>query len=326
MSITPTTPEPTAGGAGRGRELVYTVVGGPRPDRLLAAPHLLAVLVLNRGPRHARPDSLGEALELGAGEVITVDRSTADVDTLTREHPEVRFLLVREALTTGELINIGVTEARSRHVLVVWSDMRVDPPGLARVLSSIEDREATCVAPALLGPDGGPLPVWSAPTLRGSRFSVLHSRPVRAVGPTLYPFDYVGLYRKDRFLALGGFAPDIGTPYWQKLDLGLRTHLFGGTLQLDRELRMAYRSEIPPEDTTPDPAYRRFYLRSVAVRRRGGDAYRPRAALLPFLLRSGTGLLAAAAEFRECRRWVRTRRRSYRRELAELVELWGTEG
>ncbi len=44
---------------------------------------------------------------------------------------------------------------------------------------------------------------------------------------------------------------------------------------------------------------------------------------LSFLLRSGTGLATAAAEFREARRWVRGHRQSYRRELKELVGLWG---
>jgi hypothetical protein len=298
-------------------------VGGPRHDRINPAPHRLAVVILARGPRFERGRALHEAVALDAGEVITVERASVDVDALTREHPEVRFLLVRDEPGAGELINIAMAEAHGRHVLVLWSDMHVESASaLARTVDEAERVDRLCLAPVLSGTDGGVVPSRSSPALQGSRFSVMHAAPARPQCATLYPFDYCGVYRKGLFSALGGYDRDIPSPYWQKLDLGLRAHLFGQGLCVHHELEVSYRGDIVPEDTTPDPSYRRFYLRNVAVRCGVEGAYLPVSRLFPFLLRAGTAPANAVAEFRAARRWVRAHRQSYRSDVRELVALW----
>ena len=316
MSTTPTTPERPA--------LSYTVVGGARPDRILSAPFRATLLLLNRGPRFDRGDALREAESLDVGEVISVERTSTEVDNLSREHPSVRFLLVQDVPTVGELIDIGVTESRSRLVVVLWSDMRLESPAsLARELEAAERSGAVCVAPELVGLDGGTVPSASSPAFAGGRFGVGHAVASGEQSPTLYPFDYCGIYRKDRFLGIGGFDPRISSPYWQKLQFGLQAFLWGESLLVRRELRIAYRSEMIPEDTTPDPAYRRFYLRTVAVRLQREGAYLPVSRFLPFVLRSGAPLGTALSEFRDARRWVGEHRRQFRHDLGGLLELWG---
>ena len=318
MSTTPSMPERTG--------LSYAVVGGARLDRIQSAPLRASLLLLNRGPRFARPEALREAEALDVGEVISVERSSVEVDTLSREHPEVKFLLPHEAASVGELINIGVAEARGRLVIVLWSDMRVDSPAaLAGRLDAAESSGALCVAPVLSGPDGSVLPVLALPRLLGGRLSVLRSPAVAEQTSTLYPIDYCGIYRKDRFLGIGGFEGPVSSAYWQKLEFGLRCHLWGESLVVRRDLRLAYCSDLAPEDTTPDPAYRRFYLRTVAVRVRNDGGYLPIARFLPYFLRAGTGLASALAEFGEARRWVDSRRKLFRRDLRGLVERWGKE-
>jgi hypothetical protein len=316
MSTTPTTPE--------GALLSYTVVGGARQDRILASPHRASLLLLNRGPRFERDEALAEAEALAVGEVISVERASIEVDTLSREHPDVRFLLVPDFSSVGELIDIGVAEARGRHVVVLWSDMRLESPAaFARELDAAEASGAACVAPELLGPDGAAVPCVSSPALAGSKLTVKRAAAGEADSPTLYPFDYCGVYRKDRFLALGGFDVGVSSPYWQKLHFGLLAHLWGETIVVRRGFRLAYRGEMAPEDTTPDAAYRRFYLRTAAVRLRAERAYLPVSRFLPFAFRSGATVGTALAEFREARRWVGEHGRQYRHDLGGLVELWG---
>ena len=316
MSTTPTTPERAA--------LSYAVVGGSRPDRIQRAPLRASLLLLNRGPRFSRPEALREAEGLEVGEIISVERSSVEVDSLSREHPDVKFLLPRESATVGELINIGIAEARSRLVLVLWSDMRVESPQiLGSRLDAAENEGSLCIAPELCGPDGSPLPVVASPRLQAGRLGVARSPALPEEASTLYPFDYCGIYRKDRFLGIGGYEGLLGSAYWQKLEFGLRCHLWGESLVVRRDLRLSYSTDIAPEDTTPDPSYRRFYLRTVAVRVRREGGYLPLGRFLPYYLRAGTGLAAAAAEFREARRWVDSRRKLFRRDLRALVEQWG---
>lgn len=317
MSTTPTTPERPA--------FSYTVVGGARPDRILNAPFRATLLLLNRGPRFDRGAALRDAESLDIGEVISVERPSIDVDNLSREHPNVRFLLVQDVPSIGELIDIGVSESRSRLVVVLWSDMRIESPAaLARGLEAAERSGAVCVAPELVGPDGGTVPSVSSPAFTAGRLAVGHAVAAADQSPTLYPFDYCGIYRKDRFLSIGGFDAGVASPHWQKLQFGLLAHLWGESILVRRELRMAYRSEMTPEDTTPDPAYRRFYLRTVAVRLQREGAYLPVSRFLPFVFRSGARLGTALAEFRDARRWVGAHRQQFRHDLRGLLELWGT--
>jgi hypothetical protein len=317
MSTTPTTPDP--------RALSYTVVGGARPDRILTAPFRASLLLLNRGARFDRDQALREAEALDVEEILSVERGSVEVDALSREHPSVRFLLVHEARSFGELIDIGVTEARSRLVLVAWSDMRLESPGaLAHTLEAADASPVMCTTPELFGPEGGAIPCVASPALHGSRLAVSHAAPAAAQAPALYPFDYCGIYRKDLFQRLGGFDVGVTSPYWQKLELGLLAHLWGESIVTRRGFRVAYRGELAAEDTTPDPAYRRFYLRTAAIRLSGDGAYIPLSRFAPFVFRSGAGLGTALAEFREARAWVAEHRHQFRSELKGLVEAWGS--
>jgi hypothetical protein len=317
MSTTPTTPERSG--------ISYTVVGGARQDRILAAPYRASLLLLNRGARFDREEALREAEALDVGEIISVEHASVEVDSLSRDHPDVRFLLAPEGPSVGELIDIGVAEARSRLVLVLWSDMRLESRStLEQELEAAERSGAACVTPELVGPEGGIIPSAASPRLQGARLTVSRAVPSGEQSSTLYPFDYCGIYRKDRFQSLGGFDRRVGSPYWQKLQFGLLAHLWGESVVLRRGLRASYRAEMALEDTTPDPAYRRFYLRAVAVRLGDGGAYLPMARFLPFVLRCGAPLGTALAEFREARRWVGEHRRQFRYDLKGLIESWDT--
>jgi hypothetical protein len=317
MSTTPTTPE--RGGVS------YTVVGGARQDRILAAPYRASLLLLNRGARFDREQALREAEALDIGEVISVEHASVEVDSLSRDHPGVRFLLAPEGPSVGELIDIGIAEARSRLVLVLWSDMRLESPeALPAELEAAERCGAVCVTPELSGADGSIIPSAASPRLQGARLTVGRAVPSGERIRTLYPFDYCGIFRKDRFQSLGGFDSRITSPYWQRLQFGLLAHLWGESLVLRRGLRASYRAAMAPEDTTPDPAYRRFYLRAVAVRLGEEGAYLPMARFLPFVFRSGAPLGTALSEFREARRWVAEHRKQFRLDLKGLIGSWDT--
>ena len=206
----------------------YTVIGGPRWDRIRKYPFSLTLLVLSRGDRLFRSDLLRDLLARRAGEVLWVEghEPSADVETLAKEFPDVRFLLINGPTTPGESLNIGMAEARAPLVLCFWSDMRVDrlPPGVGETL---EKSGALCTVPLLKNSRLQTIPSWQSPAWKKRRLSLAFRIPRREAENTIFPFDYCGVYNTEKFLRSGGFDASIPNPYWQKLDFGFRCFLWG---------------------------------------------------------------------------------------------------
>jgi hypothetical protein len=324
----------------------YTVLGGARVDRIRKEQGALSLLVLNRGSRFDREQSLALLTEARSGDILWVEgpRISYEIEPLSRRYPDVRFLLLQEEASPGEWVNLGIEETRSRHVLVLWSDMRLHPETL-RLLqaqlveasergsrvppgtgggprSSPQERPALCLVPQLRGPGGEVLPTIQVPALVRGRLSVLPFSPVRAGMSSLLPYDYCGVFDRGRFHACGGFDTWMRNPYWQKLDFGLRCGLWGERIRLHDGLEMRYLEEPAAEDTSPDSSYKLFYLKNVAVRFNGELGVLPWSRWLTYALRSGSGLVDSLREFREIQDWVHEQRYRFQRDLAGLVNRW----
>lgn len=301
----------------------YTVVGGPRWDRIRKYPFRLTVLVMARGDRLFRSELLRDLASRDIGEVIWVEGAvpSSDVDSLSRDFPDVRFLLVKAPCTIGERINIAVAEARAPLVLCLWSDTRVSAFPLA-VLESLAKSAAACALPVLRNAQGEPIPSWQSPAGRIRRFAPRFRTPSEEGENCLFPFDYCGLYAREKFSQLGGFDPRISNPYWQKLDFGLRCWLWGERIVGTKRMTVVYTGAPPSDDTTPDEGYKTFFLKSLAVRIRKEMGVLPWWGLVEYMMRSDTGPLYAIKEFRAARSWVRTHKFRFRREPREIVERW----
>jgi hypothetical protein len=303
----------------------YTVVGGARWDRIRKYPFDLTILVLSRGDRLFRAELLRELDSRDSGEVVWVEGPvhSPDVEALSREFPRVRFLRVNGPCTDGERIDIGIAEARSPLVFCTWSDAR--PSRFPRDLPAhVEKLAAVCVLPVIHGPQREPIPTWQSPGGRQRRLAP-RFRPPREDGEKcLFPFDYCGVYSRERFSQVGGFDPSISNHYWQKLDFGLRCWLWGERIVGSTRLSVVYTATPPADDTTPDESYKAFYLKNLAVRIRNQVGILPWLRLPEYMLRSDKGPLYAVKEFTAARAWVRIHRFRFRREPRELLERWET--
>jgi hypothetical protein len=318
MSTTPSTSETAAG-------LPYTVLGGPRRDRVRRYSQPLTFLVLGRGDRLFRSELLRDLLDRRAGEILWVEgpEPSADLETLSREFPEVRFLLVKAPCTAGERVNLGMGESRAPMVMVLWSDTRISR-FTETFVDAVERSGALCGVPVARTAHEDVIPSWQSPTGRKRRFAVSFRAPSRDAEPTLFPFDYCGLYNRLRFSQSGGYDAALRNPYWQKLDFGFRCFLWGERVQGTTGLTLTYTNAPADENATPDASYKLFWLKCLAVRARGELGYLPFRRLPEYLLRSDTGPVAAVSEFRAARAWVRTHRFRFRRDPRDLLERWET--
>jgi hypothetical protein len=281
------------------------------------------VLLLARGGRFFREDLLQELSGLTGVEILSVEGPSPayDLEELARRHPGVRFLLLHAPLSPGERINLGMEEAGGEQVLVLWSDMRDDGASLASGLRALRG-DLLCQVPRLKNPRGEVLPSILIPAMIKGRLKILPWKPAQEGTRSLLPFDYCGLYSRQRYLRLGGYDPWMSNPYWQKMDFGFRAGLWGETIAWHARWQFAYSAEPEGEDSTPDSSYKLFFLKNMAVRFTGDSGLLPFSRFPRYVLRSGSGLLDSLREFREVRAWVHQNRFRFQADVPSLLARW----
>jgi hypothetical protein len=302
------------------------VVGGERPERAKrpgGADGALALIVLNREGRLHREEFLRRYH--GEAELVYVSGPEVgyDIETRSRQFPDVRFLLLKQEVSTGEWINLAIQETQAPLALVVWSNMRFAAESFnPERLASLAAEQAVCLAPRMQTERGDAIPTVHMPVFIRRRPRVIPLTDVHDRMMCLYPYDYCGLYSRARFLAIGGFDAQIESPYWQKLDFGFRAFLWGERIMLRTSLLFTYHGKLAPEDATRDASYKLYYLKNIAVRVRDQGGVLPRMRFPAYLLGSDTGPIASWREFESVRRWVEANRIRFQREALSLPDLW----
>jgi hypothetical protein len=139
---------------------------------------------------------------------------------------------------------------------------------------------------------------------------------------SLFPFDYCGIYHKERFINIGGFDPEITNPYWQKVDFGFRAFLWGEEIQLSKNVHIHYVGDVHSEDVTPDESYKRFYLKNIYVKVKKGIGYLPYYRFLHYLLHSNTGPFVSWKEFHKVKQWVPMHNKDFKTNAHNLIDRW----
>jgi hypothetical protein len=313
----------------------YTVVGG---DERGGATGLSAVL-LNRTGRYPRRTLFQELEKTGFDTVISIESSPEryDVEELSGAFPFVRFILLREPIGPGEQINLAVSELSSPLFFVLWNDLRIMTGGGAarmaeRLTFGPEELKKNggekspyrrlCTIPVIQNSRFETLPTLIAPAVLKRSVRTLFFPPLKDGLPSLYPFDGVGLYDRERFIKLGGFDGGLKNTHWQFMDFGFRAWLWGEEIRSTQQMKLSYNGDIPAEDSTAEASYRRFYLKNLAPIFRKDYAHLPLRRFPGYLFRSGEDLPAAWAAFSESRRWVSLNRYRWRSDARTITDRW----
>ena len=303
----------------------YTVVGGVRKERIRKYSSLITILLLNRVGKFYREEFLEEFCGIDFADILCVEGPGLlyDLDARSRKFPAVRFLLLEADVSVGERINLGIEESNSRYIFVIWSDMKAPRtavgPGLIEKLNRTGN---ICTVPLLRTDKGELIPSIQIPVFPGRTLKVVPWKTVKNGMTSLYPFDFCGVYDKEKFLLAGEFDPEILNPYWQKLDFGFRSYLWGDKIVCDTSLTVGYLSEVPSEDTTTDAGYKFFYLKNIAVKQRKSAGVLPLRRFPMVMFRSDTGPLYALKEFRSARCWVNSHKSRFKQDARGLAAGW----
>jgi hypothetical protein len=316
----------------------YTVVGG---RERLGSTGLSAVL-LNRPGRHSRHSLFQELERAGFDYVISVENTMEryDVEDLSIRFPFVRFVLSKENLNPGGQINLAVSELSDPLFLVLWNDLRIlsgqAAPMAERLFLGAEERRKAgasgsalrrlCTVPVIQNSRFETIPSLAAPAVFKNTIRTLFFSPRQEGHRSLYPFDWVGIYDRERFVRLGGYDGAIDNGYWQLMDFGFRACLWGEEIVSTRQVKLAYEGDMPVEDSTIGESYRRFYLKNLAPLFRDGAARLPVLRFPGYLVRSGGDPAAAWKNFSEVRRWVKLNRYRWITDARGVTGSWEEAG
>jgi hypothetical protein len=313
----------------------YTCVGGTERKASTG----LSAVILNRGGRYDRFSFFEELEKAGFDYVISLEGSQTryDLEGLSGAFPFVRFILLQEPISPGEEINLAASELSSPLFFVLWNDLRILRGGGAsrmaeRLLFSAEelarnpDEKNTyrrlCTVPVIQDNRFETVPTLSAPVLIRGSVKTVSSAPAKEGSPSLYPFDGIGIYDRERFIRLGGFDGTLKSFHWQLMDLGFRSRLWGEEIASTQAIKLSYEGAIPAVDSTAEESYRRFYLKNLAPVFRGDYANLPLRRFPGYLRRSGTDIFSAWEDFKEARAWVKTNRYRFRCDARTMTNSW----
>jgi len=303
----------------------YTIAGGSKPALTAGKRRGITLLLLNRGARVYRSGLLHDITRLGFHEIISVEGPPAswDVEELSRRFQNVRFLVLHKEATVGEQINLGMQEAAGAYVLVVWNDLKIQQVTvLSRVVEKLNREGVLAVVPVLQNQKQQIIPSIQVPAFYRKTLKILSLQPASDDTCTIFPFDFCGIYDRENFLLTGGFDYTIENSYWQKLDFGFRSYMWGSRIICHTGMQLRYTTEVPAEDTSPDEGYRRFFLKNLILRFEGDAGRIPPVKLLSYWFKSGVGCIQALKEFKVVRRWVELNKYRFKMDARSVTELW----
>jgi hypothetical protein len=287
----------------------------------------VCALLINEGYQN-RDTLLANLVKNTFSSIICIETA---LDNYNIEHtanlfPTVTFIVVQEEVTPGELINIAVEEAAEDYVFVLRGSLKIGAQVLPRRLfERIRDEGVFCAAPRLVNRDGQMLPVCYRPVVRKNRFTIDAESCAARNSRTVYTFDNIALYSKQKFIALGGFDHTISAPYWQTLDLCVRAWLWGEKITVYSSLQLYYEGETPKEDITVNASYMRFFLKNILPSNSRGGVAVSNGGFFSFWRRSPFFLFEALAQFREGARWTAENRKRFTQDIRELASSWKEE-
>lgn len=286
----------------------------------------IAAVVLNKGWSQFRTQAVENLAKCGFSEIIFVeaDSQNYNLENFASRYPFVKFIVPLEEATDGEFINIAAGEIKSDFFLVLRDSLDFSHGILSPTLSkSLENFGAFCVAPRLLSEEMA-FPILYSPEIHKGIMRLAATSTVSDGLPDLMPFDYIGLYNREKFIAFGGFDYTIRQSYWQNLDLSFRAWLFGEKIILSTAFCLNYSGKFPALDTTPSQDSNRFYLKNLVPRFYDDHGSIPRSSFFSFLRSSSCGFFEAKRQFKEARRWVDKNKYNFKRDVIDLVENWSS--
>ena len=101
------------------RQIDRTVLGGSRINA--NAKMNISVIMLNSSGSQFRIQTIEKLLNCGFKSIVSFepDSDNFNIEDISHRFPDVKFVIPLEKVSTGDLINMGMSEVDSEYVLVI---------------------------------------------------------------------------------------------------------------------------------------------------------------------------------------------------------------
>ena len=300
-----------------------TVLGG-KPE----SPHAkinVSVILLNTNGSHLNFQALDNLVSCGFRSIISVEPAAEsyNLEDMSRRYPSVKFVIPLEKCSDGELINMCMSEISAPYVLILRDSLHI-PQNIitANLLENLTKDKTYCIVPRLFDSANQPVMVNVKPEAQRGRFFMTPASYVNEGLPTMYPFDYIGLYNREKFILLGGFDYTITSSYWQNADLSMRAWLWGEKILVSPSLQISYTAEVPVSDTTRDLSYIKFYIKNILPKFKEDHGIISKLSFFGFLIHSSSGFIETCSQFNAARNWVKINKYRFKSDVRLLIQDW----
>ncbi|MBO5235668.1 MAG: hypothetical protein J6B32_00950 [Spirochaetaceae bacterium] len=307
------------------RQIQCTVLGGTKEIPSVRLP--ISVILLNiRSSGAYKVKLLENLVNNGFESIVSIDKTgeNYNVEDFTHQFPYIKFIVPQEQCSIGDMINLGMSEVSSENVLVINDSIHISNSIISlNVIEHYVTGENLCITPRLVNSFRQALPVRSIPSVENNSFKPLSCPVIGDLNHNLYPFDFIGIYNRKKFIRLGGYDYTITTPYWQNLDFSLRAWLWGETIVLSPVFQLAYDDIIPVEDSTADQHQLRFFLKNCAPKYSVDRCYIPISRFFNYKKRANSSFSDTYKNFKEARHWVEQNKYRFKKDISMLINTWG---
>lgn len=304
-------------------QIKRTVIGGKKNTSPEAMN--LSVILLNSSGSQFKLHVFENLINCNFRSIISVENDVKNfsIEDVARKFPSVKFIVPLEKATDGEMINLAMSELDSDYVLVIRDSLYISSGFILGNLAERLTKEGIfCIVPWLTDKDKNSISNYFTPGAEKSHFVIDSSSTITDGIKTIYPFDNIAIYNRKKFINLGGFDYTIQTPYWQTIDLALRSWLWGEETKLTTLFSFSYIDELPVEDKTINKNYLKYFLKNEVPRIKNDKAYIPGSAFFKFFKNSSCGYLEARRLFKNAKLWVEKNQYNFKKELPDFIQNW----
>lgn len=285
----------------------------------------LSVVILNRGAKYYLSIFFNNLISIGLKSIVFVSNTkrNLELESLSIEFPNIKFLTPAEEISTGEMINLGISEVSSEYVLVIWNDVRLmQSYSFDTLLKNMRKNDYICAAPLLIDYNDKLLPTQLVPSLEDQNFTTEQFSCISNFTKTLYMFDFIGIYDRAKFIEVGGFDYTIKNNYWQNLDFGFRSNMWGNDIVIANDFKIKYATDTPIENISADSSYMTFYLKNLALTCGNDGIHLSWKRFLHYKKQSGLNIFAAYKYFSQAVNWVKLNSKKFTQEPAKMISQW----
>jgi GT2 family glycosyltransferase len=211
----------------------------------------------------------------GRSEIIVVDDASTDrsVNLLMKKFPDVKLIAHQQNKGFGQACWSGALAARYPVLMLLNSDVKVDPLFVSPLANCFEDPNVFSASPLIFDEDNEisnetiSIPYFRRGKLRYKSFPpqlLLNDKAgLRHPWYTLFPLGGAVALDKERFIALGGFDDLFEPFYYEDTDLGFRAWRRGWQCVVVPEARVTHYHQ-----GTIARSFRKFEVKAIRKRNR----------------------------------------------------------